>query len=392
MRITEQTWRRATTWAAVLVSILALIILIDRLGWLLKPALGVITPFLIGFLLAYLLNPLITKLENRGVPRPRAVILVSLLFLAVFAGIIVYLVPKAVEQGIELAQDLPRYAHSLAATANDYLAKERPLLERFNLPTSVSAAFNQFSDQIKSFTTAGLGAISGFIAGLLGKMIWVVIVPLVTIYFLNEWHYISRRLKYMIPESRQARVLPLLEAVSNVFNSYIRGQLILSSLYAVVTAIILGVFFKLNYSLIIALVAGLVSPIPYIGSFIILATTTIVAFAQHPNWLYVVGVAVAMMVQNNVLFDNIIGPRVLGRAVGLNAFWSLLALMLGGTLFGIVGMLLAVPSGAVIKVFLCSYYPKLCADLPEEPGGYGRARVDKALTDEQDTGTEDTPA
>jgi len=364
--MTEQTWRRVTGWAAVLVLLLAFVILVQQLDWLIKPLLGVLPPFVVAFILAFLLNPLITRLEGRGMSRNFAALSVSLVFLLIFGGFAFYLVPKAVEQGIQLAQDMPEYAQTVGTQVNQLLARERTILERFNLPTSVQDALQQFSDQISVATTASLRTISNFILSLIDTILWLLLVPILTLYLLNDWQRLRRKVPNLIPEAQRARWIPLFEAIGNVFNSYVRGQIILVVLYGLTTTLVL-MLFGVHYSLVLGLIAGLVSPIPFLGSVVILLTTTSVAFVQSGSWLFALWVAVAMMVQNNFLFDNLIAPRVLGKAVGLNLAWSIFALLLGGAMFGIIGMIIAVPMGAVIQVFLCSYFPKLCQEPPDVP-------------------------
>lgn len=367
--MTEKIWRRTTGWAAVLVGLLAAVLLYGRLNWLINPVLATLSPFAIAFLLALLLNPLMSRLERRGVPRVYSVGLTILLFLLLFAGTILLLTPKLVDQGTDLARNMPEYARFLESRADELLARGQPLLRRLSLPTTLPGMTHRFSEQLRDFSASSLSAVSNFILASAGKVTWLFIVPLVTIWLLVNWNNQREKFERMLPDAHRERILGVLHSVGRVLNSYVRGALVLAVLYGTMTSVVLGLIFRMPYSLVLGLVAGLVSPIPYIGSIVILLSTGIVAYATHPSFGYVAAVFIAMLVQNNIVFDNVVAPRVLGGSVGLSLPWSIFALMLGGSLLGIAGMILAVPVGATINVVLIELFPRLAGAEPETPKG-----------------------
>lgn len=364
--MTEKNWRRVTGWAAIIVGILAAVLLLERLRWLFDPILATLAPFAIAFFAALVLNPLIARLERRGMRRAYSVGLTSLLFLMIFAGTILLLVPMLIDQGTDLARNVPDYARTVQDRTNSFLERESPLLRRFNLPTTLPGLTRRFSDQLSGFSSSALKAVSGFFMASVGRMTWLFIIPLVTIWLLMNWDRQRDKFQCLLPVAHKDRIIKVLQSVGRVLNSYVRGAVILAVLYGAVTAFVLGVIFRMPYALVLGLIAGLASPIPYIGSILILVSTTLVAYATHPSVGYVLAVLGAMMLQNNVLFDNVLAPRILGGAVGLSLPWSIFALMLGGSMFGIAGMILAVPVGASINVLLMEVFPKLQSPEPEE--------------------------
>ena len=372
--MTEKSWRRVTGWAGVIVGLLAAVVLLDRLEWLVRPLLATLAPFAVAFLLALILNPVMVRLERRGMRRASSVGLTSLLFLLLFAGLILLVAPRLVDQGTELAQNMPEYAKAVQAEADDLLVRLGPLLRRSNLPTTLPELTKQFSEQIKGFSSSALKAVSGFIMASVGRLTWLLIIPLVTIWLLINWDAQREKFQRMLPDAHRDRIVHLLGSVGGVLNSYIRGIAVLAVLYGVVTWFVLAVIFRMPYALVLGLVAGLVSPIPYIGSIVILLSTGIVAYATNPSLGYLAAVIGAMVVQNNVLFDNVIAPRVLGGSVGLSLPWSIFALMLGGSLFGIAGMILAVPVGATLNVVLMELFPRITGAEPEAPTPRKRRR------------------
>lgn len=363
--MTENSWRRVTGWAGAFVGLLAVVLLIDHLHWIVAPILATLLPFVIAFVIAFLMNPVLASLERRGLSRTWSLALTSLVFVAVFAGAILLWVPRLVEQGSDLARSMPDYVQSAQQGLNDLVARAQPLLRRLHLPTTVPGLVGQFADQIRGFSASALSVVSGFVMASVSRVTWLVIIPLLTIWLLMNWDPQRERFHALLPDAHRDRITGVLQAVGRVLNSYIRGALILAVLYGVMTAFVLGVFFHMPYSLVLGLVAALASPIPYIGSFVILLSTGVVAYATHPSLGYVVGVLAAMTVQNNIIFDNVIAPRVLGGSVGLSLPLSIFALMLGGSLFGVAGMILAVPVGAAIKVLLMEFFPKLKGMVPE---------------------------
>ncbi len=356
--MSEQTWRRVTGWAGIVVGLLALCLLFEHLRGLIDPIISTIGPFVLAFLIAFLLNPLLVRLENRGLSRIVAVTITSLLFLAVFSTIVFLLLPNLVDQGSDLARRLPDYAKSLEKGVDRFLLSQESILRRASLPTSASGLLKRFPDQVRGFSTSALGLVSHFLLAAVSKVTWILIVPLLTVWFLINWEAQKNALLRLIPIASKERVIHISTSVASVLNSYVRGAIIVGVLYGVVTTLILGLIFRMPYALVLGLIAGLVSPIPYIGSIVILLSTGIVAYATNPSAGYTLAVLGAMILQNNVLFDNLIAPRVLGGSVGLNLPWSIFALMLGGALLGIAGMIIAVPVGATVRVLVLEFMPK----------------------------------
>ncbi|MGI6295331.1 MAG: AI-2E family transporter [Armatimonadota bacterium] len=363
--MSEQLWRKITGFAGIVVGLLALCVLFEHLRGLIDPIAAAVAPFLLAFLIAFLLNPLLARLESKGLSRIFAVTITSLMFLAAFAAIVFLILPKLVEQGVDLARRLPDYARSLENGIDRFLAGQETILRRVSLPTSVSGLLKRFPDQVRGFSTSALGLVSHFLLAAIGKITWVVIVPLLTVWFLINWESQKAGIYRLVPDAYKERLRHVSASVAAVLNSYVRGAIIVGVLYGIVTTLILGLIFRMPYALVLGLIAGLVSPIPYIGSVVILLSTGIVAYATNPSLGYTLAVLGAMIVQNNVLFDNLIAPRVLGGSVGLNLPWSIFALMLGGALLGIAGMIIAVPVGATIRVLALEFLPKRTEETSE---------------------------
>jgi predicted PurR-regulated permease PerM len=154
--------------------------------------------------------------------------------------------------------------------------------------------------------------------------------------------------------------------VGAVFAGYLRGLCIVCTGYAVVNWLVLGLGFRVNYALVLALFSGILYAVPYIGAVATIALGAIVAFATPGHTTgYVLGVAASLLVTNQV-FDQVVTPRVVGGLVGLHPVLSIFALAVGGELFGLIGMILAVPLAASIQVILVELIPALTRPLPRE--------------------------
>lgn len=318
----------------------------------------VLPPFIIALAAAWLLDPLLERLQKRGCPRILAVSAVYVAFLAVFVVGLIFLVPALIEQAKQLAQDFPAYSDRLKTLATGFMEDNRSTLLRFHLPTTLEEAFAKYGNQVSIRASSGIQFISNWIAGNLSKALWIILIPLVSFYLLNDIDRIKRRSVLFIPEQWRPRATEVLSKVGTVFSSYVRGLVVVCLLYGVVTAITLTGL-KLSYSIILGLLAGILYAVPYIGAIGTVLIVFLVGLATYPHgFAQAATVALAMIILNQV-FDLLITPKILGKSVGLHPVLSLFALMAGGRLFGLAGMILAVPVAASIQEVVFEFYPEL---------------------------------
>jgi predicted PurR-regulated permease PerM len=313
----------------------------------------VIAPVGTGLFLAYLLNPLVERLERRRVPRPVAIVALLALLAAVAAALAI-VVPSL------LSRDL----HAFAERWRDYEGRIETVIlpwlrERLHLPQAASAgdtvrdaiarlgeAFQGASGDVAS----ALGSAVNTAAGLLRILLAVLLTPVFAIYFLSDYPTLNRAARELVPPRHRELVLGVVSEINHALASWFRGQLtvmlILGTLYATglaITGIPLGV--------LIGLVTGLMAFVPYVGVGIGLCLALAAALLDaHPASGVVGALATFGAVQS--LDALVITPRVLGGRVGLSPVAVIFALTLGGELLGYAGLLLAVPAAAVCKVLL----------------------------------------
>ncbi len=310
----------------------------------------VIAPFLIAFALAYLLDPLVDKMASKGVSRTASVIflMVGFFMLVVFAGI--FLVPILSMQTENLVQNIPVYI----GIFQDWM---RPLIEMVKGldPVKVEELLNE---GLSRFGELPMKAVQ-----FSGKLLWgsisnlfniilmianLVIIPVVMFYLLRDFDSITERLLALVPPRFQEKTKETVHEIDQVLSSFVRGQLMVVGLMGVMYAI--GLFLcDTPMSLSLGLMAGLVNLVPYLGLVLGFAPAAILTFMHTQDLLAVAGVAgVFAFVQ--AMEGMVITPRVVGENIGLHPVAVIFAVLLGGELFGLVGMILGVPAVAVLNV------------------------------------------
>lgn len=342
-------------WYHVLFSSLAIFLVIAFFYYVRD----ILPPFIIALIIAWLLDPLIDRLESRGWPRIFGVIFVFTLFLGVFTIGLFFLIPSVIDQAKQLASDFPDYLIKSREYLADLFNNYQPILLRFKLPTTFHDFFTTFEKQLNSGLTFAVRVLTGWITSNLSKVLWIIIIPIVSFYYLNDIDKIKIKLKFLIPEQWRFRTTSVISRVSGVFTNYMRGLLIVCLIYGVSTGVLLSIT-SVKYSILIGLIAGLFYAVPYIGTLFTAILAFLVALATHnsashyPIWL-----PPAIILLMNQIFDLFISPKVLGKSVGLHPVLSLFAMLAGGQLFGFVGMILAVPLGASVQEIIFEIFPIL---------------------------------
>ena len=338
------TARALPRWAygwAVLAVVLALVYLLR----------GVLTPVLIAFGLAYLLDPLVDRLEAHKLPRSVG-ILILLLIAALLIGLGSLLVlPQVLGDLAELAGQLPVAAARGLSQIEPWLADRG-----VPLPHSSVEMLQAFEHNMRSLApdAAGtvqtlIGAVVGGTASVFGALAGIVIVPVLAFYLLKDFDIITAHSLALVPAREREVVATTAREVDGVLGQFLRGQLtvmaILAALYATGYTVA-GV----PLAVPIGLVGGLLSFIPYVGSGVALGLGLLMTVLHWAGWGPLIGVLITYACVQTAE-GLVITPRIVGNKLGLSPVWVLLALMAGGELFGFVGVMLALPAAAVAKVF-----------------------------------------
>ncbi len=358
-------WIQGGFFAALGVALMSVGVLI---AWKLGAAvLDIATPFVIAIVLALLLDPIVDKLERRGLSRGLGVGLIFGVLLLLLVGIGIVVIPTLVSQASQLSHDGPTYIKRGQDFANDFLANHRTI-GSVQLPENVQALSSQFSSRASEFVKGSAGRVAGLLLGSFTMIIDTFVALIATFYLLMDVDRLRARLYYFAPERARGPIAQYASDVGAVFSNYLRGLMIVCALYGVTTIII---FYALgfvhaemrHYALLLGFAAGLLFAVPYVGTVTTALVAGVVALvAGGPEFG---AIAVAIIIALNQVFDHIITPRVIGGGVGLHPVLTVFALVLGGELFGLPGLLLSVPLAASLQVILFRLFPKLNSPTPE---------------------------
>ncbi|TAN18635.1 MAG: AI-2E family transporter [Rhizobiaceae bacterium] len=330
--------RQAVFWTLAIV-LLALFLFIFS---------DILLPFIAGMALAYFLDPVADRLERIGLSRFWATIVILLAFVVLLALVLVVVVPALAKQLAGLAEGIPSYISALQNLVTNIDSKwlERTLgVNAADLRAGLNSLLGQgagfLTTLFKSIWSSGVAIIN------LGSLF--VITPVVAFYMLLDWDRMVATVDNWIPRQYLETVRGIARDMDRSIAGFVRGQgtlcLILGIYYATGLTVV-----GLNFGLLIGLLAGLISFIPYVGSLTGLVLAVTVALVQFsPHWLWIGAVLVVFFV-GQFIEGNILQPKLVGSSVGLHPVWLMFALLAFGALFGFVGLLIAVPASAAIGV------------------------------------------
>ena len=347
-RSMNATARPIMFWITMLAAVLAAVVLLRE----------ILLPFVAGMVIAYLLDPLASRLERLGLNRLVATLVIVAVFIIGIAALIFFTTPIIVRELAYFIEHFPVYIKQLQSLATSpdhpWLSKlvgeglgtaEKSIGELTTLAAGWSAAF------LRSVWSGGRALISVFSLA--------VVTPIVACYLVYDWHRMIAVVDNWVPPSRRETIRALARDIDDTIGGFVRGQsaicLVLGLFYAAALALI-----GLNHGVLIGVSAGLISFVPYLGSLTGLVVSTCVAVAQFwPNWALIAAVPAIFFIGQS-LSDYVLSPYLVGRRVNLNPVWLMFALFAFGYLFGFVGLLIAVPLAAALGVLtrfaLAQYY------------------------------------
>jgi predicted PurR-regulated permease PerM len=309
----------------------------------------ILLPFVAGLAIAYLLTPLTDRIESIGVNRLAAALLIITLVVLAFVYLILLVAPILGGQLSSFIDNIPAYVTRLQSLLSD---PSRPWVQKL-----LGAGFNP-DKSIGDLVTQGVGWLTTFLRSLwsggralVSLFSLVVVTPVVAFYLIYDWHRMIHTADSWIPLQQRETVRQLAREIDAAIAGFVRGQtavcLILGSFYAV-TLTLSG----LNFGLLIGLISGVITFIPYVGSMTGLMLALGVAVAQFwPEYSSILMVLGIFLV-GQFLEGNLLAPKLVGESVGLHPVWIIFALLAFGYLFGFVGLMVAVPLAATIGVLV----------------------------------------
>jgi len=335
-------------WMAALIYVL-LCLLVLYMFMQIRPLLSgfysflkaILAPFFAAMIVSYVLNPVVNILNQRKVPRTVAILLIYAVFFSALTVILMNLIPMFIKQLDELNEHMP-----------ELTMRAQSLMDGFNqnklLPESVRLGIQK---SLLKFEENISHAISGFVNGIgstLNMLFTAFIVPFLAFYILKDFQLIEKTALAIVPKTRRKEVVSLLVDIDNALGNYIRGQFLV--------ALIVGVFVYIGYwiigmpyALLLACLVAIFDIVPYLGPFLGAAPAVIMASTVSMKMVLLV-ILVNFLVQ--VLESNIVSPQVVGRTLHMHPLLIIFALLVGGEVGGVLGLILAVPFFAAMKVVI----------------------------------------
>lgn len=331
----------------------------------------ILLPFVAGMALAYLLDPVATWFERRGFGRLAATIIILVLFVILFVGTMIIVVPVLANQVAALVAQVPGYVDRLQALFEHSL--DSKLAKYFGIDSeTLGTTLRGLLGQGATLLTKVLGSLLSSGLALLDIVSLLIITPVVAFYLLIDWTALTAYLDSLLPRDNLQEIRRLCREMDRRIAAFVRGQglicLLLAAFYGAGLALT-----GISFGFLIGVAAGIISFVPYVGTALGLLGSVGLALAQFwPNWTPAV-IALAIFITGQIFSDYFLTPKLLGENVGLHPVWVIFSFFAFGVLFGFLGLLIAIPAAAAIGV-LVRHGVELYLESPIYLGRGGRAK------------------
>lgn len=303
---------------------------------------SIILPFLIASFIAYLLHPLVKWMYNQHIHKAIAILLIYLLFLSSTTYGIYLLYPKIIVQLRDLSDQLPIYTQmyeNIMRNIDDSTA---------TLPIPIHESIEQLIVKIELAVEQSIGRIIGGLTKLVDFIFVLMLIPVLVFYYLKDFTTIKQTIRKLIPKKYRPSVYALGKSIDDRLGKYIRGQFIIS-LFVMIASFAAYKIIGIEFALLLAISMGIANIIPYFGPIIgaVPAVLITVTTSVHLVWFVLLSIVLIQVIESNLL-----SPYILGKSVRIHPIVIIFSLVVGGKVFGIIGMMLAVPVLAVILAII----------------------------------------
>lgn len=325
-----------TTVIKVVLILLALVFL-----WVVR---DVLLMLFVALILAALIDPFADWFERHKIPRSLAVLTTYIVLIVIVGLVLLLLIPPIIDELGNLGTNFGYYWDKLTIGLEN--------IKGFTISQGVPTAFEKGVETLQGSLSGALSTVFGTVAGFFGGLAAMIIILVITFYMVAEEESVKKALKSVAPDKYQPFISQLLAKIKKKIGLWLRGQIILSitvGLFVYVALSIIGV----EYALILAILAGLLEFIPYLGPVLATIPAVFLAFVQSPIKALIVLILYIVIQQ---LENNLLVPKIMQKTVGLNPIISITALLIGAKLAGLVGAILAIPVAVVISLIWQEIY------------------------------------
>jgi predicted PurR-regulated permease PerM len=343
----------ARSWRKVLlrVGIAALVLYV---AWTVR---SIYLPLGLAFLIALVLDPVVDRLEARGWSRTWGAILIYSAFIVLVTVVTILSIPVISEQTTQLQVAVNE---TFPDRSNARAIKESLL--GLGLVESVARPAAHAIYTLENSGSQSSARMLDYLMQFGQNLVWIAIIPIVAFYALRDFHLILGKAMLLVPSGKRDLVQTAVSETTTVFAKYLRAMALVSGLNGLATWLLLMAL-GVDSAFLLGIVAGVLYSVPYIGAILTLILTAGISYIEGgPNMmLWATGTS---WILHQVIFDQILAPKMLGGHVGLHPILSIVALLIGHLLLGIIGMILAVPVAACIQIGILALVPKLKQDIP----------------------------
>jgi putative permease len=349
------------------------------IGYIIYISKNVLAPFLISFVLCYLLSPVANLLNNKlKLPKSITSVILVLSTVTIFVGIWAVLLPLIYDQFGLLISQVPTFTK---IAQQDLIPKIKTLAAHIDpeIASKIELFLNSF---VTSFFRVGVhifNSIWSSSSTIISIITNLLLVPVISFYMMRDWDKLKTNIIELVPIHNKKIFSKLLLDVNNTLSGFIRGQLNVCFMLALYYSFGLWVA-NINYGMLIGITTGLVSFIPFAGLISGFIAASVVAFFQFGTWLSFIKIVIVFIFGN--VLESLLSPKLVGDKVGLHPVWVIFSVLLGGSLFGFVGILVAVPIGAIIGVLI-----RFAIDLYQHSFLYQKKKFSKSYNKKVNEGT-----
>lgn len=325
--------------------------------WFFIEVSGAVLPFVIAFLISFIFSPLVEMLARKRIPRSVSIIVILLTLLGAVVTLSVVLLPMVFQQFQNFLTSIPTLTTEVSNSLNGLI--NRGFLgftpENQNLQQAI---IGEISARVEDVTRAIPNGILSFVAqaaSALTKMLNLVLVPFLSFYVMKDFELIKHRVKMLFPRRYRQRASEIYVIIDEILGSYLRGALTVAFINSIVISSLMSIW-GVKYPLVIGLISGLLDMIPYFGIIISMSVAVLIAmFGDSPG--FQVAMVVVSFLGMNLTETTILYPKIIGSKIGVHPVLLILALLVFGYFMGFLGLLIAVPTTAIL-IGLRKYYER----------------------------------
>ncbi len=310
---------------------------------------NIFLPFVMGVFIAYSMHPAVTRMGHLGIGRSLATFTLLLGLFVLIGSTLFVLIPFIIKELLLLASALPNYSQRVSLA----IAPHLDILSSYIGADNIAALQAKASSYMGNIFSWGLNLVAGLLTNALAianLITLIVITPVVAFYLLRDWPQFLQQIKKLLPQQQAPVILSLAQQINDTLGAFVRGQSLVCLLQALIYSVGLWLV-GLDYAITIGFVTGIFSFIPFAGMFIGVAAGLGIAFSQFDTWTPILMVAAVFGV-GNIIEGQFLAPNLIGGRIGLHPVWIIFALLAGGSLLGFLGVLLALPTAAIIGVLV----------------------------------------